>query len=632
MRLVGTWQGVSEVPWEAFYGPQGRPPGPHSIEDDVYLDWLYFDVRNNRGSRLVDLLLRTKGLPRGVRAYAAAMRDSALRLYEVNEHRRGRQAVLRDVLSGKTHVLAGGVDGSVALLAARVVTRGVSGGAELVGPGLSFPGFLRAELVGLLRDELAALRHAAGDTAGDEWKALAPILYRRWCSYVHAPPAPASAPTAATNDAAREAAELQLQAEFANWIDAASERLAGATPRAAAESPELRLRLVDLLREIEAEYERRLTLDEPAFDPSLLWDDLGLRALRDGPRDHPPPLGHETMAALLPGLADVATEVARRHRNARDRDLEWTIPEEVVARDPRVRRFMQDQIDAHIQQGVEPREFGEVVRLLAAHLVFLSNFQLHLRKVFWVADALSWMFSASSLEEVYGSALRLPFGCLALVFTDRYALGLAERLLARTPGVPLRGRILRVLTVYLHNITLPGGRHGIRVVFTCDADGDEWPAVFGRYFPVDPDARVVDILASVAPGSDAGELAPLWSCVPLRHLLHLVVHTILEVTSTRGQQVAREPPPPRPDTSSRERRTEEQVFDLPGTIDIRVLRALQEAKFGAVSGEQIHRCLVRGYRRRANPGWKDQQERFVKPYWRGPEDGPIVERPYRLIP
>lgn len=590
--------------WEAFYGPQGRPPGQKSIEDDVYLDWLYFDVRNNRGLRLVDLLLRTKGLPRGIRAYAAAMRDSAIRLYEVNG--RGRQALLRDVLTGRTYVLAGAVDAPVALLAARVVTRGASGRAELAGPGLSFPGFLRAELVGLLRDELAALRRAGGGAAGDEWKALAPILYRRWCSYAHAPQAPASAPAGAANDAAREAAEVQMHAEFANWIDAASERLAGATPRAAAESPELRPRLVDLLRELEAEYERRLTLDEPAFDPSLLWDDLGLRALRDGDRDHPPPLGHETMAALLPGFADVAEEVARRHRDARDRDLEWTIPQEIVVRDPQVRRFLQDQVDAHVGQGFEPQEVDDVVRLLAAQLVLLSNFQLHLRKVFWVADALSWMFGASSLEGVYGSALRLPFGCLALVFTDRYALGLAERLLARTPDVPLRGRILRILTVYLHNVTLPGGRYGIRVVFTCDADGDEWPAVFGRDFPVDPEARVVDILANVAPGTDAGELAPLWSCVPLRHLLHLVVHAVLEVTSTRGQQAVREPPPSRPDTPRRERRTEERVFDLPGTIDIRVLRGIQEAKRGAVSVKGRANGSCSG---RANGSWSSRSAR-----------------------
>ena len=149
---------------------------------------------------------------------------------------------------------------------------------------------------------------------GDEWKVLAPSLYRRWCSYVDVPQAPASAPTAAVNDAARETAELQVHAEFANWLDTVSERLAGATPRAAAGSPELRPRLVELLRELEAEYERRLTLDEPAFDPSLLWDDLGLRELRDGPRDHPPRLG-------------VAREPARQGRRveraSRALEREW---------------------------------------------------------------------------------------------------------------------------------------------------------------------------------------------------------------------------------------------------------------------------------------------------------------------
>jgi hypothetical protein len=128
------------------------------------------------------------------------------------------------------------------------------------------------------------------------------------------------------------------------------------------------------------------------------------------------------------------------------------------------------------QKGDGPEEVKLVLHQFVAQLVILSNFELHLRKVFWVADDLSWSFSASSLDGIDGAALRLPFGCLALVFTDRYALGLAERLLARIPNVVLRGRILRVLTVYLHNVAKPGGRRGIRIAFTCDAGGDDWPA------------------------------------------------------------------------------------------------------------------------------------------------------------
>lgn len=631
-HLAESWVGASDRMWDLFHGTQVRPPGPGRPEDEVFLDWLYFDARDDRGLRVIDLFLHTDGLSRGVRAYAAAMRDSALRLYDVNVQRRGSQTVLRDLLTGESLVVTGGVEDGVTLLAARVVARGESGRAEYHGTSLAFPGFLRTELVGLLRDEVAILRREGGGVTRDERKSLAPILFRRWSSLFHPSPSSATEPTPVRTDAEREAAELRLHAQYAGWLDTVSDRLAGATPRAAAASPELQPRLVELLRELEAEYGLRLTLDEPAFDPSLLWDDLNLRVLRDGPSDRPPPLGHETMASLVPGLSDVAVEVARQHRDSRNRDLEWTIPSDIIARDPRVHRFLQEHIHARVQQGAELEPIHAGVRLLAAHVGLLSNFELHLRKVVWVDEKLSWMFSASSLDEVDGEELRLPFGCMALVFTDRYALGLAERLLARVPGEPLRGRILRVLTAYLHNVTLAGGRRGIRVVFTCDADGDEWPAVIGRDFPIVPEARVVDILRSEAPGVDGGELAPIWSCVPLRHLLHLVVHAVLEVTSTRGQWIVREPAPSQSEPRPHTRRTEERVFELPGSIDIKVYRAIREAKRGAVSSVQIHQCLVRGYRRRASPGWKDQRKRWVKPYWRGPEDGPIVERPYRLLP
>lgn len=63
-----------------------------------------------------------------------------------------------------------------------------------------------------------------------------------------------------------------------------------------------------------------------------------------------------------------------------------------------------------------------------------------------------------------------------------------------------------------------------------------------------------------------------------------------------------------------------------------MLPALSDVVADVARRQQIHRCLVRGYHRRANPGRKDQDRRFVTPYWRGPEDAPIVERPYRLLP
>jgi len=64
--------------------------------------------------------------------------------------------------------------------------------------------------------------------------------------------------------------------------------------------------------------------------------------------------------------------------------------------------------------------------------IALSNYELHLRKVFWVGEPLSWLLGATKLD-VTGDAVRLPFRSLALVFADRYALGLAERMDSRPP-------------------------------------------------------------------------------------------------------------------------------------------------------------------------------------------------------
>jgi len=614
------WHGRADRALYTFYGPRGRVPGPRRIEDHIFYEWFSCDFRDDRGVRVVDLLLRDAGLPRGVRAFAAAMRDSAVRLYEVS--RQGSRAKLRDVLTGETlHPVD--IEDGVQLLAARLIACGDRVGLQ--GPGMPFPAVLRTTLIGQIRDRLAELRRTGEGV--DEWKALAPILYQVWRSYADAETRPADA-----DYTEREAAEMRLQAQYAGWLDAPCDRLGGVTPRAAAASTELLPRVVDELRELEAEYESRLILDAPAFDPSLLWEHLGLRELRNGPGGHPPPLAHETMAALFPDMSTVALEVARQYRDARDQDLEWTIPWEDVAADPRVLQFLQEQAVYLHEAGKGSEDVKLVLHHYVAQLVILSNFELHLRKVFWVADDLSWSFSASSLDGIDGAALRLPFGCLALVFTDRYALGLAERLLARIPDIPLRGRILRVLTVYLHNVSLPGGQRGIRVAFTCDAGTAEWPAVVSRILTINPEVAVAKLLAGEAPGVDDGELAPLWSCVPLRHLLQLVVHAVLEATSRRGKWDVKEPSTPRPDDPRHDRRTDERVYYLPCSLDIHVRQAIQEAKHGAVDRQQIRRCLVRGYRRRANPGWKDQDDRFIKPHWRGPEDGPIVERPYRLLP
>lgn len=624
---------------DRYYGPRGCHPEQHHQLDEVFFDWLCFDARTTEGSRLVDRLLHTPGLSRGARTCSVLLRDTAMRLYAFVALRPGRVLMLRDVLSGVEISLPSAalppIPDPTCLLAARIIVRGASGAPEFLGATLIFPGSLRTGLLEHLRDGLAAFRAAHPHApAGDEFKALAPILHEHWVA-TSLPPPTLAAPAVA-EESPRAAAELRLQQQYATWCDSPLKQLADSTPRTAAVAPELRPYLLEILRDLEDSYERNLILGEPAFDPSLLWDELGLRETRDGPRDGPPPLGHETIAALVPGLAELAVEVATHQRHG-DSDLERSLSQELIANDPAVDRFLSTHKRARTQAGVYPDQVHFEIRELLAHLGVRCNLELYHRKVFWVADELSWMLGTTGLDGFDGSSLRLPFACFALVFTDRYALSLAERMLARVSGHPLSGRILRVVTAYVQELTLPGDRRGMRVVFMCDADGKEWPALVGRDFALDPQRSLVDLLAAAVPGVDAGELAPIWSCIPLRHLFHLVVNTLLRLTrarAERGEAPTLLPPAPahRMSGSPRERRSSERVFELPGHIDIRLLRAIQHARRGAFSREQLHRCLVRGYHRKSNPGWKDQDERWIKPHFRGPDDAPLVERQYRVMP
>jgi len=217
------------------------------------------------------------------------------------------------------------------------------------------------------------------------------------------------------------------------------------------------------------------------------------------------------------------------------------------------------------------------------------------------------------------------------VFTDRYALGLAERALSRDPTCPLHGMLLEVVTIYVSEFDDPSGR-GLRLAMTFDPLGNVWPHLIVRDLLLGPDADLDAILKSGFPGED-DELAPLYACTPLRNLVHLALNSILYATSAGARTELRapvEPAEPRP----RERlvHTSESVHFLPGTIDITTLRAIQRARRNASDFEVIHRSMVRGHWRRASAGWSDQRVRWIVPYWRGPSVASVIERQFRLRP
>jgi hypothetical protein len=84
------------------------------------------------------------------------------------------------------------------------------------------------------------------------------------------------------SDARVEGAVEQVLAQhYARWTDEPVPMLDGATPRSAARSPELRPRVIDMLKDLQHSHERARRAGDPSFDPAPLWDELGLRAERD---------------------------------------------------------------------------------------------------------------------------------------------------------------------------------------------------------------------------------------------------------------------------------------------------------------------------------------------------------------
>jgi hypothetical protein len=76
----------------------------------------------------------------------------------------------------------------------------------------------------------------------------------------------------------------------------------------------------------------------------------------------------------------------------------------------------------------------------------------------------------------------------------------------------------------------------------------------------------------------------------------------------------------------------ENVYFLPGAIEITRVRKLQELERISGGREILHRFMVRGHWRRAAPGWKDQRVRWIEPYWKGPDIAAVIERTYKLKP
>jgi len=408
---------------------------------------------------------------------------------------------------------------------------------------------------------------------------------------------------------------------YRKWLDEEIPALDGRTPREAAKDPSLVPRLAQLIRDLEGMYLGALGKNEPAYDPSWMWTELGLA---DGAQpEHPPQLAHERWAETMPGFADVCRAVAGRVRGLPGfDDASSILAREELEADLDVRRFRKEQGE---QEGV-------VDGLLARKLHFGVNIELHRRKTFWVDEALVYMLAQTDLD-VVGDELRMPFPCFALAFTDRHVLSLCERVLAADPACPLAGHMLRVATVYVIEESV-GPDRVLHIGVAVDALAADPPHLFEHEVRLRQNARV-----EVHPTADQADIvveghAPVPSSRPLPGLLQVVLNAILYATSAGVEPQVRASPQKRmqkgPDTPPVF--SSEEVFFLPGKIKISHVRQLQQLARVPSGRQLLHRFMVRGHWRRPAKTWKDQGMRWIEPYWKGPDIAAVIERTYKLTP
>jgi hypothetical protein len=209
-------------------------------------------------------------------------------------------------------------------------------------------------------------------------------------------------------------------------------------------------------------------------------------------------------------------------------------------------------------------------------------------------------------------------------------LSLGERLLSKRAGAALAGLILRVATVYVTERHEEAGRT-LDLCFAFDALGDDLPELVQHTLRVADDSPV----QSLFPQDDLVLLLepPLKTTTPLHGLLQVVVNAMLYATSSGVEPEARAGAP-RPAARARPRGgrvfTSENVFFLPGSIDISHVHKLEELSRVGEGREVLRRCMVRGHWRRAAKSWSDQRLRWIAPYWKGPDMAAVIERAYRM--
>ena len=404
---------------------------------------------------------------------------------------------------------------------------------------------------------------------------------------------------------------------------------------------------VQSLGELFAEMEAGSASDvEPRPGPERRDDGAAPLTSPDRTTHRLPPAAHEVMVRFEPGLGEMVDEFAAGLRSRWGPESSRTLSQGELAESAQARAFLETYVRRRIADGYARKAAVDEASFLGEHLAYLVNFELHRRKLFWVDEAVAWMLGRTEMD-VRGRLLEVPFPSFAVVFSDRATLELGESLVCQDLAYSSRDAPLAVLTVYVSRETdRPDGGHGLRLSFLFDprTPTSGWPYLVGRDLYVRPDDTLQEIVDSHFPEVVPDALDPIFYAPELKKLTELVLHAILYATSAHLEPVLLRPE--RRSTGKRRRRrrkpagggggpglySDEEVFYLPGHIDIGQVRQLQNIEKQDRGGKLMTRFLVRGHWRRAPAHWKDQRLRWIKPHWKGPDMATIVERQYRLKP
>ncbi len=426
-----------------------------------------------------------------------------------------------------------------------------------------------------------------------------------------------------------EALTLNYYARYYRaWLDESIPALDGRTPRETATDSAMRPRLAELIRGLEGMYQRALKGGFPAYDPSWMWTELGFE--EHAAPTHPPPLAHERAAEMVPGSGELSRRVAEQlRREPGFEDAITVLREEGFRANLDLQRFLREWEGTH-RPASAPADRPPA---LSPFLRVMVNFELHRRKTFWVDESLAYMLDHTDLD-IVGRELRVPFPSCALVFTDRHVLSLAERMLAGDGTCPLSGQLLQVATIYVTEERL-GEARTLEICFAFDALGADLPHLVHHTIALEEDSPVETYLDAVAPRITVEPA--ISDSHPLRGLLRVTINAILYATSAGVDRQVR--PAPRHDAKGPRHRpgapltcSLEEVYFLPGAIEISNVRRMQELERVSDGRTILRRFMVRGHWRRAAVHWTDQHMRWIQPYWKGPDMATIIERTYKLKP